>query len=100
MVNNMHKEEWIDSVMNSTKGMARAQPPTALFENITSKLNSREPDKTISLPIKQWAAAAIVLLALNIGSVVYSASQNKKIKVTNITNPLAAEMQLMSTYNY
>ena len=100
MANNMHKEEWIDAVMKSTHGMSRAQPPTDLFEKITSKLNGRETVKIISMPVKQWAAAAILLLALNIGSVVYFTSQNNKSRVSNTTNSLAAELQLGSTYNY
>ena len=99
MANNMQKEEWIDAVMNSTEGMARANPQMDLFEKITFKLNNQAV-RIISIPMKQWAAAAILLLALNIGSVVYFAKQNKKTGVANTDSGLAAEMQLESTYNY
>ncbi len=59
--------------------MTRAQPSRDLFEKVTSGLNAQGVRfKIISFPIKKWAAAAILLLALNIGSVIYYTSQNTK----------------------
>ena len=100
MAENMHKQEWIDAVLGSTEGMSRAEPPEYLFERVIYGLNRPVTVKIIPMPVKQWVAAAILLLALNIGSVVYVTNQNKKAGTVNTDGGLAAEMQLESTYNY
>lgn len=94
----MDKEQWIDEVLNSTRGMAKATPGEGLFDGVIGRLNNRN-DKYLFVPLRQWAVAAVLLLALNIGSVVYYTVQNKKAARTSV-NPLAGEMQLETTYNY
>ena len=95
------KEKWINEVMNSTTDMQPALPPIDLYEKITLRLNKPEKVRTIALPVKQWAAAAILLLTINIGSIIYSMEHNKKTLKTNTTSsPIAIEMQLESIYNY
>ena len=98
MAHNTDKENWINEVLQSTQGMNRATPKADLFERITAGMANPSSVKATRLPVKQWAAAAIILLALNIGSVVYFTSQKK----TNDSakNPFAAAMQVESTYNY
>ena len=97
---NTNKEKWISEVMGSTNSMQPATPPSDLFEKIVINLNSPEKTRIIIIPAKQWAAAAILLLTLNIGSAVYSIAQNRKINSTAKSNPITTEMQLESTYNY
>jgi hypothetical protein len=98
MANQQNKGQWIDEVLNSTSGMAKAQPADGLFGRISHKLNNKQATY-LSIPIKQWAVAAMLLLMLNIGSVIYFTANNKKAaRATG--NPLTAEMQLESTYNY
>jgi len=99
MEHNINKDKWIDEVLNSTWGMSRAQPVAGLFEQITAKLSEPQTIKMIAFPVKQWVAAAIVLLALNVGSVIYFA-QNKGGVTNSKENPLAMEIQSASTYNY
>jgi hypothetical protein len=98
MVHNTDKENWINEVLGSTQGMKRAAPGADLFEKITARLANPSSVRATPLPIKQWAAAAILLLALNIGSVVYFTSQKKTTDSSK--NPFAAAMQEESTYNY
>ncbi len=100
MVNNADKERWIEEVLNSTRGMSRAQPGDDLLEKIHSKINNYREAKTIPFPVKQWVAAAILLVLLNAGSVVWFTANSKKAINTDNVNPLASEMQLESTYNY
>ena len=99
MENNTNKKKWIDEVLNSTAGMKRAQPGAHLYEQITAKLGRPQP-VTVSFPVKRWAAAAILLLALNVGSVVYFDSQKKKISSADSGNPLASQIEVETTYNY
>jgi hypothetical protein len=99
MTNNTDKEKWINEVMDSTRGMARAVPPDGFFAGITSKLD-RPIANVVQFPIRQWTAAAILLLALNLGSAAYFMGRNKQTTQTTTGNPLATEMQLETTYNY
>ncbi len=99
MEHNTNKERWIDEVMNSTQGMSRAQPGAGLYEQITAKL-TRPQTATTSFPVKRWAAAAILLLTLNVGSVIYFNNREKKATNISTSNPLASEIQTETIYNY
>jgi hypothetical protein len=100
MANIPDKEKWINDVLDSTQGMLRASPDADLFKKITAGLTNTQLVNTRPLPVIQWAAAAILLLALNIGSVVYLTNQHTKTTESQTTNPIAAAMQAESTYNY
>ena len=100
MINNNNKEQWIESVLESTRGMNRAQPSRDLFEKISDRLNAPRATIAIAFPWKQWAAAAILILAFNIGSIIYSAERTSKYNDTNATSPIAAQLELESVYNY
>ena|SRR5579872_1450764 len=99
MENNTNKEKWIDEVLNSAQGIKRAQPGADLYEKITDKL-SRSQSVAVSFPVKQWAAAAILLLALNVGSVIYFDRQENSAASVTTGNPIASEIQTVTTYNY
>ncbi len=98
MEHNTHKEQWIDTVLASTEGMKRAQPQEGLYNNLLNKLSGSQPN-VVSFPVRQWAAAAILLLALNIGSVIYFTNQQKVPETGPATHPLAMQLP-SSTYNY
>ncbi|MCD6011815.1 MAG: hypothetical protein K0Q79_1677 [Flavipsychrobacter sp.] len=98
MTNNTGKEKWVDDVLNSLQGMHRIQPGD-VYDNVMAKLN--RPQAVIRpFPVKHWAVAAILLLALNIGSVIYYRGNSKNAaRTTANEHPLAAQFQ-SSTYNY
>ena len=100
MEQNNKKEQWITEVLNSAEGMAKARPAADLYEKVMRDLDNPQSPKIIRLPVKQWAAAAILLIALNVGSVIYFSQHNTGSERTNTANPLAAELQPGSTYNY
>ena len=85
--------------MDSTRGMEPAQPPAGMYNRIMEKINNPKEHHAaiISFPAKQWAAAAVLLLALNIGSVLYYVGENKK---ATRTTSFSEEVQTVSTYNY
>lgn len=97
---NTNKEKWIGEVLESTKGMSRAPLRIDLYENIIRNLDNSGPVKNVRIPARQWVAAAVLLLAINAGSVIYYTVQNKKTSVTASANPIALEIQSASTYNY
>ncbi len=94
-----NKEKWIDEVLNSTGGMSRAVPDNGLYEKVVARIKTRQTN-IIPFPVKRWVAAAILLLALNIGSVIYFMSQNRGAYTASTDTPLAIELQSSSTYNY
>lgn len=94
----MQKEQWLNDVLQSTEGMHKAMPPDDLYERFMARLKQPEPVRTIAFPVKQWAAAAVILLALNIGSVVYFMGQTKAND--HSVNPIATALEMDTTYNY
>lgn len=100
MPETMDKERWIDGVLNSTEGMRKAEPEANFYQQVLQKINRPATVKGVTMPLKQWAAAAILLLALNISSIVYFMDHGRKAGNMGGGNPLAAEMQLGTTYNY
>ncbi len=96
----MNNEKWVNDVMNSTTGVQRAVPPDGLYEKISLSISNPKKTTIIPFPVKHWAAAAMFLLAVNIGSAIYAIGQGRKSQHMVVTNPIAAEIQLQSTYNY
>ncbi len=97
MENNNSKEQWIDAVMNSTNNMGKAQPGDNLYIKVMGNIS--RPAVRSQAPVTKWVAAAILLLALNLGSVLYYTNRNT-ISTNSSTNPIAAEIQAETTYNY
>ncbi len=60
------KEKWIDSVLGSTSGMSRAQPDLGLFDRINEALELAQVKIIPMYYVKIAAAAAVILLAINI----------------------------------
>ena len=97
----MNKEQWINKIIESTGGMHRAAPADGLYEKINLKISKPSHTAyTITFPVKRWAAAAILLLTINIGSCIYALEQDRTKANTNSSITLADEMQSSSTYNY
>ena len=97
----MNKEQWVNKVMESTGGIRPAMPPGDLYEKINRRITY--PDnaaRTITLPVKRWAAAAILFLTINIGSCIYAMEQNRTKTIATASSTLAKEIQASSTYNY
>ncbi len=97
MTNNTGKEKWIDDVLNSVQGMSRIHPQ-GVYDNAMANLG-KPRTVTHPFPVMRWAAAAILLLALNIGSAIYYKSNVRVSSNTSSENPLALQFQ-SSSYNY
>ncbi len=102
MENNIGREEWIERVMGSTQGIRRAEPASDLYDRVTDRMNRGSAVKTMPFPVARWVAAAILLLALNIGSILHytNISGQAAPSGTPAQDPLANYIQTESTYNY
>ena len=98
MANNTNKEKWINDVLGSMQDASAAQPFGNLYEGVMSRLRNPGQASTQPASMKQWVVAAILLLALNVGSVIYYTAQKRT--AASIDNPLANEIQSVTTYNY
>ena len=96
----MEKDKWIDHVLGQTRYISRAQAPHDLHDNVMAGLSDARRGRVIALPAAHWAAAAILLLALNIGSALYAIGQNKKAATTASTAVSVIDIPLETTYNY
>jgi len=101
MANNTHKEQWIDQVMSCASGMSRALPPSYLVGKIMTAVNAPViKAQLVAIPVRRWAAAAIILLMMNIGSVIYFTGRSRNVVLDNTENTMFSEFQTESTYNY
>lgn len=100
MENDTKKEVWMDDVMDSLKGMKRASAGGDMYARVMQR--TTVATATARFPIKIWAAAAILLLAVNISSAIYATAKKRSIAASVHTgNELAIEIQSASTYyNY
>lgn len=101
MENNEAKHAWIESVLNSTEGIQHAQPSPGLYDQIYKKLNKKKA-KIVKLPVVKWAAAAMLLLMINIGTIIYYTNRNKSRNIAEQVNqnPFTTELQMNNSYNY
>jgi hypothetical protein len=98
MEHNTDKEKWINEVLDSTRGIRRAQPGNDLFDRVTTRLS--RSGTAVRLPLVRWAAAAIFLVVLNVGSVIYDTHQGSHSAPLTGESAIATEMQSVTTYNY
>ncbi|MFI5140826.1 MAG: hypothetical protein ACHQII_00595 [Bacteroidia bacterium] len=97
----MEKENWINEVMLSTKGMKPVEANPFLFEKIAHKIELNKRDEVYAKSFsKGWALAASLLIVVNIISFTYmlkdKPSQQKEIGYQT----LSKEMGLAQTFNY
>lgn len=102
MEQDTNKEVWIDDALESIKGMKRATPSGDLYARVMRNATATPAKGTTNLPIKTWAAAAIVLLAVNISSALYATTKKRHTAPTEQTNSyMALDINSASTlYNY
>ena len=97
----MEKENWINEVMQSTKGMKPVEANPFLFEKIAHKieLNKRDEEKAKSLS-KGWALAASLVIVVNIISFTYMLKDKPNHQKEIGYQALYKEMGLAQTSNY
>lgn len=97
----MEKENWINEVMQSTKGIKPAEANPFLFEKISFKMEVKKNDIIQERSFfKSWALAATLMVMINIVSFLYiqkdkPAQQKEKGYVA-----LSKEMGLIQTNDY
>ena len=97
----MEKENWINEVMQSTKGMKSVEANPFLFEKIAHKIELNRRNETGAKSFsKGWVLAASLIIVVNIVSFTYllkdRPSQQKEIGY----QALSKEMGLAQTSNY
>ena len=102
MKQEQHKEQWINEVMASVEGMERPDANPFLYEKIKYRMeqgsNVRHSFNRTS--VVGWAAAVVMLLAINGVSIVNKISREKHTLHTEAYNAIAPEMQTQTIYNY
>jgi hypothetical protein len=97
----MEKENWINEVMQSTRGMKPAEANPFLFEKIALKIEQRKTEAINENSFsKGWAVAAVLLVVINIISLTFMMQGKPAHKKEASYTALAKDMGLLSTYNY
>ena len=97
----INKEKWVNNAMDSASGISRATPPQDLILKINARLNKTDSvSTTIRFPFKKWAAAAVLLIAMNAASAVYFAGHSSKQKGGKEIYSIVGEVQVETLYTY
>jgi hypothetical protein len=77
----MNKENWINEVLESTKGIQKAEPSPFLFEQINARIQKGKEVMEAN-PFLKWGLTTIVLiiLSLNILSITKNNRDSTNIK--------------------
>jgi len=87
----MEKEHWINEILNSTTGMAKATPDSSLYLKIQNKIKNSD----IVSPTWLWiAAASIAILFLLNARVVCTKLENTKAQTASVAATLSASNQI------
>ncbi len=97
----MEKENWIDEVIQSTKGMKPVEANPFLFEKIASKIEQRKDQSLLENSFsKGWVVVAVLLVVVNIVSYTYITKDKPSPQNEMAYAALSKEMGLTSISNY
>ena len=97
----MEKEDWINEVMQSTKGIRPMEANPFLFEKIAFKIDMKASDVTQEKSFfKSWALAASLIVMINIISFLYIQKDKPFQQKEMGYAALSKEMGLIQTTNY
>jgi hypothetical protein len=88
-------KDWKDDFLNSTRGMAKAQPPEHAFDQILEKINNQDYIQDSSKGWLSIAAAVLLVVLVNAYFIVDYSSDSGSAEQRN-TN---AYSSLVSNYN-
>lgn len=66
------KDKWIEEVMGSLEGMQRVPARADMYDSVMNRIRTGKGGKTYSLLPRIAAAAAVLLLAVNVASVFHA----------------------------
>lgn len=94
-----NKEEWLDSILSDAGYLLHAPTPSGIYEQTMARLH-RTPPAKYALPYpKLWAAAALLLLVVNISTIVYASYRTPRQNLALATQG-APLWNMETTYNY
>lgn len=96
----MEKEKWINEILDSTKGMQKAEPSSFLFEQVTERIKSGK-EMIRANPALKWglAASMLVIIIFNAISILKSNSGNDRANVGKV-NSNESQLNNATIYNY
>ncbi len=102
MENNSKQEQWIDEVMDSVNGMLRIPASPFMFEKVTRQLQStgKGEKSTAALFIKAVAAAAILLLLVNVASIIHVSRKAQVVPQQSVYQSVSDDISYLSDDSY
>ncbi len=88
----MEKENYIETILNSTNGITKVTPSDDLFSKIELRIQSKSTVSTSTF----WlvAASILVLITINISVLIKSKSVSKESKIISLSASLNKSNQL------
>ncbi|HWY12649.1 MAG TPA: hypothetical protein VN026_15050 [Bacteroidia bacterium] len=99
----MEQNNWINEVLESTKGMQKAEASPFLFEKISNRIQTGKTASPVKTNNIKWVfvlVAAVILIVNIIAISNYSNSENKNSNETELVSALGSELGYNSNYNY
>ncbi len=97
----MKKEDWVNSILESTSGIEAVEANPFLFHKITNRIHQRETGSNLFTKYNiGWAVTILIAIALNVSSlVIYQTKIHNQNESASI-EALANEMVSTTNYNY
>ena len=96
----MQKEDWINTILESSADVKPVEPNAYLYQKLISRLNESNTIPVKGSFVTKWTIAVVMILMINItGVVAYTALSNQK-KETAAVKAISNEIITSTTYNY
>ncbi len=102
MQDNSKEEQWIDDTLNSINGMQRIPTSPFMFEKVSQRLRSagRSEKSSVTLYIKGVAAAALLLLLVNVASIIHSSRKTQTAPQQSVYQSVNDDISYLSDESY
>jgi hypothetical protein len=97
----MEKENSINDVLESTKGMRKAEPSPFLFEQITARIDKGQYTSVKADPFLKWGLTSLVLIMLSLNLISITKTKNTEVaSQENSETTVQSYFNNATTYNY
>ncbi len=96
----MQKEDWINSVLNSSADIKPAEPNAYLYHKLITRLGESNTPRIQSSFMTKWAIAIVMILLINITGIMAYTSFSKQKNETAAVKALSYELISSTAYSY
>jgi hypothetical protein len=100
MAGNEQENEWVESVLNSARGKHSLPADPLFYDKVKARLNNNKPDAMYNIAKygRGVAAAAVILLAVNVLTMARASKQQKNNSEHSMLQTVKQDFDELSAY--